>query len=177
MSSRPLPRRFFLAGSLAGSLVGLAACGTAELQPNRKRRVRLAPGTRLIMVRHGDRTDDNLSAKGLERARALPAALEGFPLDVIYSPGIQRNLDTAKPLAAARDMAITRIPQERPAPIIARRSPGQSVIWVGNKGNLRSIWSDLRLDGEPPLEYGDLFIVSADDRGALTVDRRRWGPE
>ncbi len=170
-----MSRRLFLTGSLAGSFVGLAACGDTSLPGGKPRQIRLAPGTTLIMVRHVDRKDENLSAKGLARAKALPAALDGIPLDVIYSPGIQRNLDTAKPLAAARDMAITRIPQERPAPIIAARSPGQSVIWIGNKGNLKSIWADLRLPDEPPLEYGDLFIIRADANGQLSVERRRWG--
>lgn len=168
----PVTRRWFLAGAMAG----LAACGsTSGLMGGGT--VALAPGTRLIVVRHGDRTDENLNDTGIARARALPAALEGVALDAIYSPGIQRNLDTAAPLAAARDMPVTRIPQERPAPIIARRSPGQSVIWIGNKGNLRSIWDDLDLPGEPPLGYGDLFIVTAGAGGALSVERRFWGPE
>lgn len=166
-SSSNLSRRTFLGTGLAS----LVAC-TGSVAG----KVRLASGTRLIIVRHADRLDDNLSPKGIARAAALPAALEGLPLDVIYSPGIQRNLDTARPLAAARKLPITRIPQERPAPIIAQRSPGQSVIWVGNKGNLRSIWEDLMLPGEPPLEYGDLFIITADDTGTLSVERRRWGP-
>lgn len=164
-------RRLFLGAGLAS----LAACGTTTgLMGNGP--VRLAPGTRLIMVRHADRDGSDLSALGIARAKALPAALDGIPLDTIYSPGIQRNLDTAAPLAAARGMEIMRIPQERPAPIIARRSRGTSVIWVGNKGNLQSIWDDLDLPGLPPLEYGELFIITADASGALSVDRRSWGP-
>lgn len=166
----PVSRRFFI----AGALTGLAAC-TSSVSGNSG--VRLAPGTRLILVRHGDRKDENLNAKGIARARALPGALEGIPLDTIYSPGIQRNLDTAAPLANARSLPVTRIPQERPAPIIARRSKGQSVIWIGNKGNLRSIWDDLGLQGNPPLEYGELFIITSDSSGALSVERRFWGPK
>lgn len=163
-------RRLFLTISLAG----LAACAAGPTTPGN---VRLAPGTRLILVRHADRKDKNLNAKGIARARALPSALEGIPLDTIYSPGIQRNLDTAAPLASARNMPVTRIPQERPAPIIARRSRGTSVIWIGNKGNLQSIWDDLGLAGNAPLNYGDLFIITSDASGALQVERRFWGPE
>lgn len=167
----PLSRRLFLAASLGGASGLLTACASPGGGT-----VHLAPGSRLIVVRHGDRTDENLNDLGKARAAALPAALEGMPLDAILSPGIQRNLDTAAPLAAARGLPITRMPQERPARRIAAAHAGKSVIWVGNKGNIQSIWDDLGLPGAPPLGYGDLFIVTADADGTLRVERRRWEP-
>jgi hypothetical protein len=56
---------------------------------------------------------------------------------------------------------------------IARLSAGRSVVWVGNSGNLRDIWETLDLEGPPPVEYGDLFIVTTDASGAVQIDRRR----
>lgn len=166
-------RRMVLRSGLAAVALGLAACNGAAPGSGQ---VRLAPGSTLILVRHGDRTETDLNAKGRARAAALPAALEGIALDAIYSPGIKRNLDTARPLATARDLPITRVGQERPAPVLASLGAGKTAIWIGNKGNLQSIWDDLGLDGAPPLDYGDLFIVRAVGSGRLSLERRRWGP-
>ncbi|MCJ7873073.1 histidine phosphatase family protein [Phaeobacter sp. J2-8] len=165
-----ITRRLFLFAPLAIGGLAVSACAVGPLAP-----LRLAPGSTLILVRHADRTDENLNAAGRARAAALPAALDGLALDLILSPGIQRNLDTAKPLAEARGLVITRLPQERPAARIVALGAGKSAIWIGNKGNLQSIWDDLAPGGEPPLEYGDLFILTADAEGRLLVDRRHWG--
>ena len=100
-------------------------------------------------------------------------ALDGVPIEAIYSPGIQRNLDTAAPLARARGVEITRVAVSHIARRIARLSAGRSVVWVGNQGNLREIWDELGLEGPPPLEYGDLFIVETDASGTARIDRRR----
>lgn len=137
----------------------------------------IPPGTTLIMVRHADRTGEDLNARGLERAQALVTALQGMPIDRIYSPGIQRNLDTAAPLAADRGLDIMRIPPVNAAPRLMSEGAGQTVIWIGNKGNLAEIWDALGALGEPPLNYGDLFIVTRGRLGTPVVERRRFGPE
>lgn len=134
---------------------------------------RLAPNSRLIIYRHADRDGENLSDTGIARAAAFADALDGIPIDAIYSPGIQRNLDTAEPLARAKDLEITRVSVDQIARRIARLAAEQSVVWVGNSGNLRDIWETLELEGPPPLEYGDLFIVTTDASGAVQIDRRR----
>ncbi|MCR8550380.1 histidine phosphatase family protein [Salipiger sp. P9] len=160
-------RRFLLLGS-AALLASCTASGP----------VRLAPGSTLILTRHGDRSgsDEMLNATGRTRARALVRALEGQPLDAIYSPGIQRNLDTAAPLAGARGLTVTRIPQETPTAALAAAAAGGPVLWVGNKGNLAEIWETLALPGEVPLNYGDLTFIRSDAEGRVTVERRHYGP-
>lgn len=159
-------RRHFLYLGLAG----LSACtGSGP--------VTLAPNTTLVVVRHTDRIGDDLSDLGRARARALVPALADVPLDAIYSPGIQRNLDTAAPLSAARDLPVTRRAGENAAPGLARDSAGRSVIWIGNKGNITPIWANLQLPGPAPLDYGDLHIVRVDAAGQVTVERRRFDPE
>lgn len=150
----------------AGSL---AACSrVAQLTGHR-----LAPNSRIIIYRHGDRDGDDLNERGIARSAAIAAAVDGLPIDAIYSPGIQRNLDTAAPLAQARGMEITRAEAGSIDRRISRLAAGHSIVWVGNQGNLRAIWETLGLEGPPPLEYGDLYIVTTDASGNVSIDRRR----
>ena len=110
---------------------------------------------------------------GRARAQALVAALEGTAIDAIFAPDIQRNLDTAAPLAQARGIEVQTLPALDPAPDLMARGAGQTIVWVGNKDNLQSIWDRLALPGPPPLEYGDLFIVEKAPIGPARVLRRR----
>lgn len=161
-----LTRRHMLLGLTALPLTGCT--GGAGTQ--------VPPGTTLIILRHADRTGEDLNARGLERARALVGALQGVPIDQIFSPGLTRNLDTAAPLAADRGLTVTRIPPVNAAPRLMAQGAGQTVVWIGNKGNLNEIWADLGAPGDPPLNYGDLFFVTRGPTGRPRVARRRFGP-
>ncbi|KNG94202.1 histidine phosphatase family protein [Pseudaestuariivita atlantica] len=158
-----LSRRLFLLSALATA----AACTPTP------RSVEFPRGTRLFIYRHGDRTDENLSEKGIARSKAFAKALKDEGIDAIFSPGIQRNLDTAKPLAEATGLEITRIPQEAPTARLMREGAGKTIVWVGNKGNLRRIWEDLGAQDPPPLEYGDLYIVTRGPGGIPRIERKR----
>ena len=162
-----LHRRLFL-----GLVVFLAACSTVS-SPGQ---VPFPPDTTLIILRHADRTGEDLNETGLTRAQALVQALDGIPIDAIYSPGIQRNLDTAAPLAQARGLQIQRIPADNPAARLLAEGRGKTIVWVGNKGNLQSIWDAIAAPEPPPLTYGDLFIVTKARIGSPLVERRRHGP-
>jgi len=137
--------------------------------------VAMPAGTTLIILRHADRLDEDLTAKGIARAQALVGALDGVKIDEIYSPGIKRNLDTAAPLAAARGLSVKRIPANNPAAKLMAQGGGKSIVWIGNKGNLQSIWDALNAPGPAPLEHGDLFIVTPGGL-APNVARRHFGP-
>ena len=162
-----MDRRSFIGMTGAALVTGCAASND----------VSIPPGTRLIILRHADRTDENLNAKGKLRAQALVTALKNEKIDAIYSPGIQRNLDTAAPLAKARGLDINRIPAENPAAQLMKLGAGKTIVWIGNKGNLNSIWDALNAPNPPPLEYGDLYIVTRARVGSPTVTRMRFGPE
>ncbi|MDJ0627845.1 MAG: histidine phosphatase family protein [Rhodobacter sp.] len=159
-----LDRRLFLA-----CLFFLAACASPG-------QVAVPPATTLIVLRHADRTGDDLNATGIARAEALVTALDGIPIDAIYAPGIQRNLDTAAPLAQARGLDIQRIPAENPAARLMAAGAGKTIVWVGNKGNLQSIWDAIAAPEPAPLQYGDLYFVTRARVGSPLVERRRFGP-
>lgn len=158
-----LTRRRLLA---LAALAPLAACAGGD--PVR-------PGTTLIVLRHADRSGLDLDSTGRARARALVAALEGYEIDAIYAPDIRRNMDTARPLAEARGLTIRNIPPTGIAAQLTAAHPGGTVVWIGNRDNLRALWAELGADGPPPVEYGDLFIVET-TAGAPRITRRRHGP-
>ncbi len=147
----------------------LAACASPGSVP-------VPPGTTLIVLRHADRVGEDLTDKGVARAEALVQALDGIAVDAIYSPGIKRNLDTAAPLARARGLPVRRIPAENPAARLMAEGAGKTVVWIGNKGNLQSIWDAIAAPEPAPLDYGDLFIVTRARVGSPLVERRRFGP-
>lgn len=161
-----LHRRQFMA-------LGAAAVVSACAAPGR---VAMPEGTTLIVLRHGDRDDENLNDKGRARAAALVPALAGVPIDAVYSPGIKRNLDTAAPLAQARGLTVQRIPAENPAARLMAEGAGKTIVWVGNKGNLASIWKALGAPDPAPLQYGDLYFVTPARFGSPRVERMRFGP-
>lgn len=139
-------------------------------------RVAIPDRTTLIILRHGDRDTEELNEKGRARAAALVPALAGVPVDAIYSPGIKRNLDTAGPLAKDRGLTVQRIPAENPAARLMAEGAGKTIVWVGNKGNIASIWQALGAPEPAPLNYGDLFFVTPAKFGSPRVTRTYFGP-
>ena len=137
--------------------------------------------TTVILIRHTERTlvTKQLTEAGRARAAALPAALESIDITAIYSLDKARNVDTVKPLARQRGLEIIRVPADTDVTEITRRlisdHPGKTVLWVGNTTNLDRIYTDLGGTGEPPIVYGDLFILEVPDRGETRVIKRRFG--
>lgn len=158
-------RRQFLISSIAAMAACTRPSGTMSL----------APKSTLVVVRHSDRDGENLSIAGKARSHDLVKALESTPLDAIFSPGIKRNIDTATPLATARNLSPQHLPSEAPTRGLITASAGNTVIWVGNKGNIKTIWDDLRLSDPAPLNYGDLHIIRSDAVGAVSIERRHFG--
>lgn len=158
---------------LLTALVGCASMATVKYSP---------PGTTttIILTRHADR--DPLAAalneKGHVRAEALVKTVGGMPITEIYSPDMKRNLDTARPLAKHLGIEINVVPiaMRQLATTILTEHPGEVVIWVGNKNNLRDIFEFLGGEGAAPIVYGDLYIMEIQESGDPTVTRLRYGP-
>ena len=132
-------------------------------------------GGTLIVVRHTERTGEDLNAEGIARAAALPEALAGVEIDGIYAPDRQRNIDTATPLAEAKGLEVQVIQAVDIARTMFKRQPGGTLVWVGNKDNLESLWEEIGAEGEPPILYGEMFIVPMNGLNAGRVERARFG--
>lgn len=160
-----MKRRTFLA--LAGTSALLAACGTRP------------PGLhgRLIVLRHGDRTFSMLNEKGVARVAKLPEALADLPIDAIYATPRQRNIDTVTPLAKARGLPITTIPSDGAGRRILSEHPGETVVWCGNQENLGILYFNLGIPHKPPVQFGEIQIVTLPaDGGPAVVEERHYGP-
>ncbi len=139
--------------------------------------------TTVILIRHVER--DNffiVTPKGHERARALIDAVGDMGITAIYSPDLQRNLDTVYPLAKHLGIEITLIPRFTSSTIdkligeIMAKNRGEVILLVGNgSGNLRTLHQRLGGTGEGPYPYGDLFIYAVPDNGPIKVTKLRYG--
>ena len=175
-----MTRGVLRAGLIAVSLVAiLTGCGGAKVQSK--------PGTTttVVLTRHAD-TDEGsgeLNARGRERARALVDAVSDLRVTAIYSPNLERNLATVRPLASRSGIEVTRTAG---VSLFAARSivdeildkhAGGVIVWVGNaSGNLQAVYHLLGGTGIGPLDYGDLHILTIPDTGSIGVVKKRYGP-
>ena len=148
-------------------------------------RVQFKPGTitTIILIRHAER--DNffiLTAQGHKRAKALVDAVKDMDISAIYSPNLERNLETVKPLANHLGIDITLTPRfskpivDKIVPEILANHMGEVVLLVGNgSGNLRAFHHQLGGTGDGPYQYGDLFIYTIPDNGPVKITKSRYG--
>jgi nitrogen regulatory protein PII len=173
----PLARSLQIFGVLLASV--LVACSPIQ--------VRSKPGTTttVILTRHADRDKDSdlLNEKGHKRALALVEAVRGMGVTAIYSPNERRNLDTARPLAKALGIEITVTPEmavfvaDEIAKEMLDKHAGGVILWVGNvSGNMHAIYHHLGGVGDPPLEYGELFVLTISDNAPTRLEKRHYGP-
>ena len=159
---------------IAGAM--LVGCGTVLYSK---------PGTTttVILIRHAERDDlGRLTDEGHARAQALVDAVGKMGVQEIYSPNLERNLDTVRPLAKQLDIEITLTPKIS-APMVGKICKeiltvhaGKVVLWVGNvSGNLQAIYHRLGGEGSGPLKYGQLFILTVADKGPPRVEKLTFG--
>jgi hypothetical protein len=159
---------------LLGCLVGFTGS---------KGHTELGTTTTVILIRHAER--DNffiLTAQGRKRAKALVEAVSDMGITAIYSPNLERNLDTVTPLANHLGIDITLTPKISKPTVdkivgeILAKHTGEVVLLVGNgSGNLRSLHHRLGGTGEGPYQYGDLYIYTIPDQGPIKVIKSRYG--
>ncbi|MEL7344521.1 MAG: histidine phosphatase family protein [Pseudomonadota bacterium] len=138
---------------------------------------------RLIILRHADRVPGvlELNELGVARAAALPAALADLDIDAIFVSHWKRNIDSARPLATARDLPILVMPERHLsnghlAREILKRQPSGTSVWIGNTGNLKDIWSELDLRSFSPTTYGEISIVEVRGNRGYILETRRFEP-
>ncbi len=137
--------------------------------------------TTVIMIRHAERTSygGELTALGRKNAQALVKAIGDMKIDAIYSPDLARNLKTVQPLAKQLGIKISTVKDDPDTDSMVltfiQERAGQTVLWVGNTTNLVDIYNLLGGRGEPPVKYGDLFILSVPDKGTTRVVKKTWG--
>ena len=139
--------------------------------------------TTVILIRHAER--DNffiLTPQGHKRAKALVDAVSDMGITAIYSPNLERNLDTVTPLANHLGIDITLTPRiskpmvDKIVREILNKHTGEVVLLVGNgSGNLRSLHHRLGGTGEGPYQYGEMYIYTIPEQGPVKVIRSRYG--
>ena len=68
--------------------------------------------TTVILIRHAERDNFfNITAQGRERANALIDTVSDMGITAIYSPDLERNLDSVRPLARHLGIGITLAPR------------------------------------------------------------------
>jgi hypothetical protein len=139
--------------------------------------------TTVLLIRHAERDNFfNITAQGRERAKALVDIVSDMGIRAIYSPDLERNLDTVRPLARHLGIDITLTPRISKPTVdkivreILAKHAGEVVLLVGNgSGNLRSLHHRLGGTGEGPYRYGDLYIYTIPDQGSIIVVKSRYG--
>ena len=165
-------RRIVLASLAAPALLSACAGGLGPLTP--KLDATTMGGT-LFAVHQAEENDGALSDAGLARAQALADALEGAELDGVFTPGIQPSIDTARPLADAKELEIQVIPAVEIARTMFSRQPGGTLVWIADEENLVTLWEEIGAGGEPPLNPGEMFIVPMTGLTASGVERSHFG--
>jgi len=159
-------------------LLGCSVCYAGSNLPPKSEKT-----TTVILIRHAERDNFfNITAQGRERAKALVDTVSDMGITAIYSPDLERNLGTVRPLARHLGIDITLTPRISQPTVdkivreILSKHTGEVVLLVGNgSGNLRSLHHRLGGTGEGPYQYGDLYIYTIPDQGPVIVVKSRYG--
>jgi Histidine phosphatase superfamily (branch 1) len=157
-------RRDFLAVAAGGALLSACAARPPALHG------------RLIVLRHADRTFSMLNETGVERADRLPEAVADLPIDAVCCTPRPRNIATATPLAVARGLPVRTLDARGVGTRMLTDYPGQTVAWIGNQENLPFLYSELGIPHRPPVQFGQIHIVTLPANGAIPqVELRDYG--
>jgi len=118
------------------------------------------PTLRLFLVRHGETPgnremrylgtrDEPLSPLGVEQADLLAAALAPLPLGAVYASPLRRTADTARPIAAARGLAVHVEPRLREQAFGAWEGLTRAEVLAAGGGDALQGW-EADLGSAPP---------------------------
>lgn len=138
----------------------------------------------VYLVRHAEKTeggsDPALSAKGVERAAALAAALRDAGITAVHSTDFRRTRDTAAPLADHLGLVVREYQWDSLRDLAAEMQyEGGRHLVVGHSDTTPELVG--LLGGEPgppidePSEYDRLYVVVTAPGGAVTTVLLRYG--
>ena len=184
----PLRRRAATGLSFA-SILAVGACAAAGASespviPDGKSE------TTVYVIRHAEKaseteTDPNLSARGSERADSLALQLRDSGVNMIITSHLRRTIQTAEPLARARNIRPTVIPIEPTIDahinrIVAtvKRNQGATILIVGHNNTVGKIVERLgagRIGDLCVDEYSNLIILSLTKGGVTRLLLEHYG--
>lgn len=179
-------RRLFGVAVFCFVLALLTGCSATSKAPATS--VQSPPGTEttVIILRQAGRDmtldvqDPPLTWEGKRRAKELVGVLGDKGVSAIYCTNLQRNRETAQPLADHLGLQVNLVstsrlyhPQKLARDLLDEfftKHAGGVVVWVGNLRNVQEMYKLVDGTGSPPTKYGTLAIVVIPD---LTPPRIR----
>jgi broad specificity phosphatase PhoE len=152
-------------------LLVLAASGCACLQPADP-----APTT-YVVVRHAEKATEDpgdpvLTEAGEQRATRLADALADTPVVAVYATDFRRTQQTAAPVAARHELAVSTYDARQAAEAFAARLRREhargTVVVVGHSNTVPGIVSALCGCAVAPIaesDYGNRYSISFDAQG------------
>ena len=135
-----------------------------------------------ILIRHAEKilsssNDPQLSTKGWQRANELVHVFEAVDIDAVYASPYRRSIDTAKPLAKAKQLEILNYnPDELDsfAQKLLNTHMGETVVIVGHSNTTPQLINALLGTNYPNLEeteYDWVYFVDISPKGTHDVKK------
>ena len=138
--------------------------------------------TSLILIRHAEKilasgNDPQLSTKGWQRANELVHIFDAVDIDAVYASPYRRAIDTARPLATAKQLEILHYdPNELVsfAQELLKTHQGETVVIVGHSNTTPQLTNTLAGTEYSDLEeteYDWLYFVEMSTFGTTKVKK------
>ncbi len=136
----------------------------------------------IVLVRHAEKVDDSrdplLSDKGQQRAQNLARMLRDANVEQVFATEYQRTQLTVKPLAEARQLAITPyLAKESLALGEQLRQASKSTLVVGHSNTVNTLLKGLGAGEQKAIaedEFDRMVIVHLNKEGAPAVTILRY---
>ena len=138
--------------------------------------------TSLILIRHAEKiisSSDNpdLSAKGRRRAANLVYLFEAIKIDAIYSTPYLRTINTAKPLAKAKQLEIINYQANDLkgfAKKLVQNHKEETIVVIGHSNTTPQLINTLTGSQHPDLselEYDWVFMLEISPNGTSKISK------
>lgn len=143
----------------------------------------VSPLTTVILVRHGDRTGEELNDLGLARAQELKRVLSTSNITTIYASTVNRTQQTAQPLATQLGLQLHIYnPNNLQAELvddIKLHHRGEVILVVGHSDTVSPTIGLLGVSPAPPLipgnEFDNLYVVTFGRKVVSKLVQMKYG--